>query len=97
MGGPQTIGVVTETRVDAVVVGGVVAVSPGGEDRAERDTGRTEFHGVVEPVDEAAQPVLVGPRGVLGGEYTDEAQGVDVPPDHVLDPRRRGHGRNLAA
>ena len=39
--------VVTQSRVDPVVVGGVVAVRAGGEYRTERNARRTEFDGVV--------------------------------------------------
>ena len=89
--------VVTEPRVDPVVVGGVVAVRSGGEYRAERDTRRTEFDGVVEPFDDAAQPVLVGARRRIGGKRADEAERIDLPPDRVLDPPRICHGRNFAS
>jgi hypothetical protein len=76
------IGVVAQAGIDAEVVDGVVAVGLGGEHRTERQPGRAQVAGVVEPVDEAAQPVhrraVDGLR--LGPE---EAQRVDVPPDRV--------------
>ena len=81
------VGVVAEPRVDAVVVGGVVTVCAGGEQRPERDAGRAEFDGVVEPVDDPAQSVFVGRGRRFGGEGADEAQRVDLPPDRVLRPR----------
>ena len=80
------VGVVAEPRVDAVVVGGVVAVRARREDRAERDARRAELDRVVEPFDDPAQPVLVGGRRRIGGKRADEAQRVDLPPDRVLDP-----------
>ena len=89
--------VVTEPRVDPIVVGGVVAVRARGEYRAERDARRPEFDGVVEPFDDAAQSVLVGARRRIGGERADEAERIDLPPDRVLDPPRFGHGRNFAS
>ena len=58
------VGVVTQAWVDAVVIGGVVAVGAGGEDRAKRDSRGAEFDGVVEPVDDAAQPMFVRLRAV---------------------------------
>ena len=99
------VGVVAEPRVDAVVVGGVVAVRAGGEYRAERDTRRAEFDGVVEPFDDPAQPVLVGRRRRVGGKGADEAERIDLPPDRVLDPpavrmsvrAKTRHGRNFAS
>ena len=78
------------------MVGGVVTMRSGGEYRAERNTRRPEFDGVVEPFDDAAQPVLVGVNRLVGGERTDEAEGIDLPPDRVLDPPRLFHGRNFA-
>jgi hypothetical protein len=86
------IGIVTQARVYAVMVGGVVAVAARGEDRPERDAGRAEFDGVVEPFDDPAQPVLVGGGRRVGGKRTDEAQRIDLPPDRVLDPCRFCHG-----
>ena len=82
------IPVVTQPWVDQVVVGGVVAMRSRGEYRAERDTRRAEFDGVVEPFDDAAQPVLVGARRRIGRERADEAERIDLPPDRVLDPSR---------
>ena len=52
--------VITEPRVDAVVVGGVVAVRARREYRAERDTRCAEFDRMVEPVGDA--PIAVAVR-----------------------------------
>ena len=82
------VGVVTEPRVDAVVVGGVVAVGARREYRSEREARRAEIDGVLEPVDDAAQAVLVSCRRRVGRVRADEAQRVDLPPDRVLDPSR---------
>ena len=84
--------VVAEPRIDPVVVGGVVAVRSRGEYRAERDTRGPEFDGVVEPLDDAAQPVFVGVRRRIGRERADEAERIDLPPDRVLDPLGIGRG-----
>ena len=89
--------VVAEPRIDPLVVGGVVAVSPRLEDRPERDSRCAEFDGVVQPFDDAAQPVLVGARRRIGRERADEAERIDLPPDRVFDPPRFTHGRNLAS
>ena len=91
------VGVIAQPRVYAVVVGGVVAMGARREDRPERDAGRAESDDVVEPFDDPAQPVLFGGGRRVGGIRTDEAQRVDLPPDHVLDPGRFGHGRNFAS
>src|SRR6476469_517627 len=91
------VSVVTESRVDAIVVGGVVAVGARREYRSEREAGRPEFDSVLEPFNDAAQTVLVSGRRRFGGVRTDEAQRVDLPPDGVLDPARLGHDRNFAS
>ncbi len=91
------VGVVAQPRVDAVVVGRVVTVCAGSEQRPERDARRAEFDGVIEPVDDPPQSVFVGGGGRFGGEGADEAQRVDLPPDRMLDPGRFGHGRNFAS
>src|SRR4051794_9676858 len=91
--------VVTQTRVDAVVVGGVVTVRARCEYRSECQARRTEFDGVVEPFGDATQPVLIGPRRWFPGVSAHESQRVHLPPDRVLDPgrlrRRSSHGRNF--
>ena len=84
-------GVITQAGVDAQVVGGVVAVGGGGEDRPERQTVGTELDGVVEPGLQAVQArgdaglgqgrTRFGADGCAGG-----AEGVDLPPDGVVDP-----------
>ena len=84
-------GVITQAGVDAQVVGGVVAVGGGGEDRPERQTVGTELDGVVEPGLQAIQArggaglgqrrSRFGADGGAGG-----AEGVDLPPDGVVDP-----------
>ena len=84
-------GVITQAGVDAQVVGGVVAVGGGGEDRPERQTVGTELDGVVEPGLQAVQArggaglgqgrARFGADGGAGG-----AEGVDLPPDGVVDP-----------
>ena len=69
------VGVVTEAGIDAVVVGGVVAVGARCEYRSEREPGRAEFDDVVEPFDDAAQPVLVGGRRRFGGKAPTKPSG----------------------
>ena len=59
------VGVVSEPGIDPVVVGGVVTVGARGEDRPQRDAGRAQFDGVVEPVDEPTQPVFAWARRLL--------------------------------
>ena len=85
------VGVLAEARIDAVVVGGVVAVSARGEYRPECDAGGTQCDGVVEPTNDASEAVLVRLRSRVRGAMADEAQRVDLPPDHVLHPSER-HG-----
>jgi hypothetical protein len=46
--------VVTQARIDAEMVGGVVAVGARGEDRSERDARGAELHGVIQPADDPA-------------------------------------------
>ncbi len=89
------VGVVTEPGVDPVVVGGVITVGSGLEDRPERDTRRAQFDGLIEPFDDAPHPVLVGARRRIGRECADEAERINLPPDRVRDPRRFTHGRNF--
>ena len=84
--------VVTESRVDPVMVGGVVAVRAGGEYRTERNARRAEFDGVVEPFDDSAQTVLVDGRRGIGGKRADEAERIDLPPNGVLHPPRFTRG-----
>ena len=69
------VGVVAQPRVDAVVVGGVVAVRARRENRPEGDAGCAEFDGVVEPFDDPAQPVLVGGRRRVGGNAPTKPSG----------------------
>ena len=89
---PVEVGVVAEARVDAEEVGRVVAVGARREHRAQREPGAAELEQVVEPVLQPREPVDGGRAGrqrlALG---TDEAQGVDLPPDGVIGPRRT-HG-----
>ena len=89
------VGFVTEPRVDAEVVGGVVAVRARREHRPQRDTGRTELHGVVEPVDDPTEPVGERDSDAVALR-ADEAQREDVPPDRVFHPVRF-HGPTLSA
>ena len=89
--------VVAEPRIDPVMVGGVVTVCARGEDRPERDPRRAELDGVVEPVDHPPQPVFSGIWGCSRRESTDEAERVDMPPDHMPYPGRYRHRRYLAS
>ena len=84
------VGVVTEAGVDPVVVGGVVAVGAGGEDRPERNTGGSQRDGMIQPVDQPGQPMLGGAGPFRGREGADESQRVDLPPDRVAHPVRHG-------
>ena len=81
---------VTEPRIDAQVVDGVVAVGVGGEHRAEREPGDAELDGVVQPVDDPVQPVAHRPPGITQRFGPGKTQGIDLPPDHVLHPPRTG-------
>src|SRR5690606_29746342 len=83
---------VTQARVDAEVVGRVVAVGGRGEDGTEEETRGTELDGVVEPRLQGGQTVadlVTGLRtGPLGAE---EAERVEVPEHRVADPVRLSH------
>jgi len=59
--------------------------------------GQPELDGVIQPVGDAAQPVLAGLRRVVAGVGADEAQRVDVPPHGVGDPVRLAHAANFRA
>ena len=89
--------VVAEPRIDPVMIGGVVTVCARSEDRPERDTRRTELNGVIEPISDPPQPVFTRFRGCGRRESTDEAEGVDMPPDHMPYPGRYRHRRYLAS
>ena len=79
------VGVPSQARVDAQLVQGVVAVAGRGEDRAQQEAGGAQLDGVVQPVQQPAQPGRGGAVAVADGG-SGEAQRVDVPPDGVLDP-----------
>ena len=73
------------------VVGGVVAVRGGGEDRAEQQPVAAPGDEVVQPAQQPRQPVhLAGDLAelLLG---PDEAERVHLPPDHVVHPGRHLH------
>ena len=81
-------GVVAESRIDAEVVGGVVPVGARLEDRPECQTAGAQVDEVVEPCDEALETGCGRPVGWAGrpDRGSGGAQGIDVPPDAVLDP-----------
>ena len=86
------VGVITQPRIDLEVVDRVVAVAAGGEDRAEQQAVAAPGNQVIEPPLQPRQPVHLAPERaqlLLGSE---EAEGVDLPPDHVVNPR---HHRDL--
>jgi hypothetical protein len=59
---------VAQARVNAEMVEGVVAVGGSAEDGSERDPGRAQLDRVVQPGDDAAEPVLLRPGwGGRGG------------------------------
>src|SRR5581483_4729231 len=89
--------IVAEPRIDPVVVGGVVTVGAGGEDRPQCNSRRTELDGVVEPIGDPSQPVFTRIRRRGRRESPHEPEWVDVPPDHMPDPRRHRHRRYLAS
>jgi hypothetical protein len=84
---PLQVGVVTEARIDPVVVERVVAVRRGLEHRSKQQPVQAEIDNVLEP---CLDPVEAMVHGRLwrsrsdGG--TDEAQRVNVPPHRVAHP-----------
>ena len=89
--------VVAEPRVDPEMVGGVVTVCARSEDRPERDPRRTELNGVIEPIGDPSQPVFTRFRRRSRRECADEAERIDMPPDHMPHPGRYSHRRYLAS
>ena len=86
------VGVITQPRIYLEVVDRVVAVAAGSEDGAQQQAVAAPGNQVIEPPLQPRQPVhLVLERAklLLGSE---EAEGVDLPPDHVINPR---HHRDL--
>ena len=87
-------GVVTQPAVDAVEIQRVVAVAFGLEDGPQGQAVGAQADQVVEPRQQAVQPGGQRPflgRGAYGGPG--KAQGIDMPPDGVVDPA--GHGASL--
>ena len=89
--------VAAEPRIDPVMVGGVVTVCARGEDRPQCNPRRTELDGVVEPTGDPSQPVFTRIRRRRRRESTHEPEGVDMPPDHMPNPRRQRHRLYLAS
>ena len=84
-------GVVAQPAVDAVEIQRVVAVAFGLEDGPQGQAVGAQFDQVVEPRQQAVQPGGQCPflrRGAYG--RPGKAQGIDMPPDGVVDPA--GHG-----
>ena len=69
------VGVVAEPGIDAVMVGGVVAVCARGEDRPQRDPRRAQLDGVVEPTDQPPQPVFIRLRRLVAGNAPTKPRG----------------------
>ena len=82
----------TEPGIDPEVIRGVVAVRLRFEDGAKGEPGRPELYRVVEPRDQAQQAVFSGGFRSSGLLRADEAEGIHVPPNGVLDPVRFDHG-----
>ena len=90
-GQPIKGGIVAQAGVDAEEIHGVVAVALGLEDGPQGQAVGAQFDEVVEPRQQAVQSGRQRPflgRGTYG--CTGKAQGVDMPPDGVIDPA--GHG-----
>src|SRR5690606_13615864 len=89
---PLQVVLVTEPGVDPVVVNGVVAMRLRGEHRPEREPIAAEPDKVVEPAAEPPQPsrrrpALAAPALTVPAGYgPGEAEGIDMPPDGVLEP-----------
>jgi len=83
------VGVVAEPRVDAEIVGGVVPVGLGREDRSQEQPAAAELDRVVEPRLELPEPVpdrlVFRQRGPL---RAGEAKRVHMPQDGVISPGR---------
>jgi hypothetical protein len=81
--------VVAEPRVDPEVIGGVVPVRLGGEDRAEQQPVAAELDRVVKPRFQVPQPV---PDRLARGQRrrlrAGEAERVHLPQDGVISPGR---------
>lgn len=78
--------VVTEPRVDGEVVEGVVAVRRGGEDRPEEESVAAQVADVVEPPDQAPEPVMLARCILIADRGADEPERIGMPPDRVLGP-----------
>jgi len=81
------VGVITQARIDLKEIDRVVAVTGRGEDRAEQQPVSAPRNEMVEPPLQPRQPVyldLERAQLLLGSK---EAEGVDLPPDNVVNPR----------
>ena len=90
-----------QASVDRHVVEGVVAVGGRFEDRAQENAGASELHRVVEPGDQPQEPMLarIGrlSRLIAADRSARGSEGVDVPPDGVVEQRHSNSFHGIAA
>ncbi|MPM32090.1 hypothetical protein SDC9_78649 [bioreactor metagenome] len=86
------VGLVTQPRIDPVVVHGVVPVRDGGEDRPQQQAVAADRDQVVQPVDQVVEAVVDDIAGDRRTFRPGEPEGVAVPPHGVVDPGWLAHG-----
>lgn len=89
-----------QTPVDRHVVEGVVAVGGRFENRAQENAGASELHRVVEPGNQPQEPMFarIGrlSRPIAADWSARGSEGIDVPPDGVLEQRHSNSFHGVA-
>ena len=91
------IGLITQSRINLEVIDRVVAMAAGSEDRTQQQAVATPRNQVIQPPLQPWQPVHLPLERAQLLLSSQEAQRVDLPPDHMINPRHlatsslRGH------